>query len=144
MTNSADEFYPIKRSLRCFNKTDTASCTERVQAARLIITGAIDKFNNINKESVPDPRDRRFNINALDHWIQHDPDLRTDAYDYFMEIRDRLNESLEIAGKYLSQESAAGNGGAMPKPSNPLAQGGLMDQISNRHIGTEAWVRDQE
>ena len=32
----------------------------------------------------------------------------------------------------------------MPKPSNPLAQGGPKDQICNRHISTEAWVRDQQ
>ena len=79
----------------------------------------------------------------MEHWIQHDQDLHEAAHNYFTEIKDRLEESLHIAAEYLSHQSVAGNGGTLPKPSNPFAQGGPMDQSSNRHTNTGAWIMAQ-
>ena len=61
---------------------------------------AIKKFNDLNTESVPNPDDPRFNMTAMQHWLQHDRNLYEAAEDYFSEILDRLEQSLQIAAEF--------------------------------------------
>ena len=107
--NDPDEFYPTEGSQRCVSKTSSASRLEKVQIAAGSITMAIKKFNDLNTESVPNPDDPRFNMTAMQHWLQHDKDLHEAAQDYFTEIKDRLEQSLHIAAEYSSRQPVAGN-----------------------------------
>ena len=141
--NNPYEYYPTEGSQRCVSKTSSASRLEKVQIATRSITKAINKLNNLNTESVPNPDDPRFNMTAVQHWLRHDKDLHEAAQEYFTEIKDRLELSLQIAAEYSSRQPVAGNGGTLLKPSNPLAQGGPMDQSNNRHTRTEGWVMEQ-
>ena len=95
--NNAGGYYPTEGSQNCVSKINHASQQEKVRIAALSIDKAIQRFNDLSAEAVPYPDDPRFCKTALQHWIKHDKDLHDATQDFFSEIKDRLEQSLDIA-----------------------------------------------
>ena len=122
----------------------------------------IKQFTNVDDLEYPNPRDPGFDRNALDHWLQYDSDLQDSADNFFLEIRNRLDQSLELTVRklsFLEHGTTARAVGTVPKPNNPLAQAqprqvpaktipGMVEEttdldVGDRHNSTAAWVQSQ-
>jgi len=141
--NNPGGYYPTEGSQNCVSKISHASRLQKVRIAAFEVDKAIQRFNDLCAEAVPYPDDPRFCKTALQHWLQHDEDLHDATQDFLSEIKDRLEQSLEIAAEISSRQPVAGNGSALLNSNNLLPQGGPMDQNNSRLMRTEGWIINQ-